>query len=235
MNAVEQAREHRWYHTLELEDGYTTDGLFDLRPHVHQYGIPDDLTGKRCLDVGTWDGFWAFELERRGAAEVLALDLQDESKYDFPPRRRPETFPEVHNPGFRLAKEMLQSQVEPVDCNIYDARPENIGTFDLVFCGAMLIHLRDQYLALERIANLCGGIFISGEPHHRLLGLLPMAVSRYRADRDKAVVFWEPNARTWRRMMWSVGFDRVREHKRFRVRSNEGYTVNNVVHHAEME
>ncbi len=30
---------------------------------------------KRCLDVGTADGSWAFELEKRGAAEVLATDL----------------------------------------------------------------------------------------------------------------------------------------------------------------
>jgi tRNA (mo5U34)-methyltransferase len=232
MDVIERAREYRWYHTLELSDGYTTDGLFDLRPHVSRFGIPEDLTGKRCLDVGTWDGFWAFELERRGAAEVVALDLQDESRYDYPPRRRPEVFPEVHNPGFRLAKEVFQSEVELVDCNIYDARPDDLGTFDLVFCGAMLIHLRDQLLALERIANLCDGMFISGEPYHRLLGLLPVPLSRYRADRDKAVVFWEPNARAWRQMMWSAGFERVEQHKRFRIRSNAAYTVNTVVHHA---
>jgi tRNA (mo5U34)-methyltransferase len=231
VDVIERASGYRWYHTLELADGYTTEGLFDLRPHVDSFGIPEDLTGKRCLDVGTWDGFWAFELERRGAAEVVALDLQDESRYDYPPRRRPESFPELHNPGFRLAKEVFQSGVELVDCNIYDARPEDLGTFDVVFCGAMVIHLRDQYLALERIANLCRGTFISGEPYHALLSLLPVPVSRYRADREKSVVFWEPNARAWRRMIWSAGFERVDERKRFRMRSSSGYRVNTVVHH----
>jgi len=33
-----------------------------------------DLRGARCLDIGTADGFWAFEMERRGAADVLATD-----------------------------------------------------------------------------------------------------------------------------------------------------------------
>ena len=34
-----------------------------------------DVRGKRCLDVGTYDGFLAFELERRGAASVVATDI----------------------------------------------------------------------------------------------------------------------------------------------------------------
>ena len=48
-----------------------TEGTFDLRPYVARYGLPTDMTGMRALDVGTWDGFWAFEMERRGA-EVVA-------------------------------------------------------------------------------------------------------------------------------------------------------------------
>ena len=47
------------------------------------------------------------------------------------------------------------SQVERVDMSIYDATPEELGTFDLVFCGSVVIHLRDQLGALERIAALC--------------------------------------------------------------------------------
>src|SRR5437773_9162299 len=86
-DVLERAGAQSWYHTLELP-GLTTSGLFDLRPYVRHYGLPDDLTGKRVLEVGTWDGFWAFELERRGAAEVIAIDLDDESELDWPPRRR---------------------------------------------------------------------------------------------------------------------------------------------------
>ena len=63
-----EAERYPWYHTLELGDGVVTDGMFDHRPHMHHYPLPEDLTGKRCLDVATMDGYWAFEMERRGAA-----------------------------------------------------------------------------------------------------------------------------------------------------------------------
>ena len=45
---------------------------------------PQSLRGKRCLDVGTYDGFWAFEMERRGAAEVVAVDVLDHARWDWP-------------------------------------------------------------------------------------------------------------------------------------------------------
>jgi tRNA (mo5U34)-methyltransferase len=232
LQVVERVEAQSWYHTLELGPGLVTKGVFDLRPYVKHYALPERLDGVRALEVGTWDGFWAFELERRGA-DVTALDLSDDRELDWPPRRRPATYQRTRGEGFRLAREVLGSQVKRVECNIYDARPEELGTFDLVFCGSVLIHLRDQLLALERIAGLCTGRFISAEEYNRAAGLVPFPVSRYRADRDAAVVFWQPSARTWRRMMWTAGFDSVREVSRFDMRSTEGYSVRHVVHHAE--
>lgn len=38
--------------------------------------------GMCALNVGTWDGFWAFEMERRGA-EVVALNLDDWGVFGF--------------------------------------------------------------------------------------------------------------------------------------------------------
>ncbi|HYF26111.1 MAG TPA: class I SAM-dependent methyltransferase [Baekduia sp.] len=234
MDAATEARSLSWYHTLELP-GHTTTGTFDLRPFVGAYGLPEDLTGQRVLEVGTWDGFWAFEFERRGAAEVIALDLDDERELDWPPRRRPTSWPEhPRGRGFAVAKELLGSQVQRVVRSVYHATPEDLGEFDLVFCGSVLIHLRDQLLALERMANLtkAGGRFIGAEEYARgLMAALPFAASRYHADRDAAVVFWLPNRRAWRRMLWTAGFDRVEEHGRFDMKSNEGYSVPHVVLH----
>jgi tRNA (mo5U34)-methyltransferase len=233
VDLAERVERLGWYHTLELAPGLLTKGMFDLRPYVERYGLPDRLDGMRVLDVGTWDGFWAFEMERRGAAEVIALDLDDERELDWPPRRRPGQFPErPRGDGFRLAKEVLGSRVERVLCSIYDADPADLGTFDLVFCGMVLLHLRDQLLALERIARLCRGSFISAEEPDRLLGLLPFPAVRYRADREAAVVYWLPSRRTWRRMMWTAGFDHVRQQAYFKVPSTQGFSVWHVVHHA---
>jgi len=233
VQALERAKEIGWYHTIELAPGHVTEGMFDLRGQMDHYGLPQRLDGKRCLDVGTWDGYWAFEMERRGASEVVALDIDDERDLDYPPRRRPKTFPEEpRGQGFRLAHEMLDSKVERVSLNLYNATPEEIGTFDLVFCGSVLIHMRDQLLALERIAGLCSDTFISAEEYDRVAQLIPLPVSRYHADRDKAIVFWLPNIRTWKRMLWTAGFDRVEQHDRFKLVAREGWTTPHVVHHA---
>ena len=232
MDLREEAKTRSWYHALELGDGFVTDGCFDLRPFVQHYGLPDDMTGLRALEVGTWDGFWAFEMERRGA-EVVALDLDYEKDLDWPPRRRPEVFSqERRGDGFRLAKEILGSKVERVNQSVYHATPEELGTFDFAFCGTVLIHLRDQLLALERIADLCTGQFVSAEEYDRPTSLLPIPVSRYLADRDKAVVYWLPNKRAWKRMLWTAGFDRIERHGTFVMEATNGLKVPHVVHHA---
>lgn len=234
MELLEQAREQGWYHTLELP-GLTTSGLFDMRPYVPAYGIPDSLEGMRVLEVGTWDGFWAFELERRGA-EVVAIDLDDENDLDWPPRRR-DPAPGARGSGFRLAHELLGSKVERVVRSVYDATPEELGTFDLVFCGSVLLHLRDQLLALERIAGLLkpGGTFVSAEEYEPVTDLIPFPVARFRGNRDAAVVFWVPSRKAWRAMLWHAGFDQVDEVKRFTMRATAGWKIRHVVHHARRD
>jgi len=231
MDLLERATEYNWYHTMELAPGHVTDGWFDLRPYIHHYGLPERMDGMRVLEIGTWDGFWAFEMERRGA-EVVALDLDDERDLDWPPRRRPSTYSTVRRgDGFRLAKEILGSKVERVDMSIYNALPSELGTFDLVFCGSVLIHLRDQLLALERMAGLSTNRLILAEEYDRLSQLVPFGVARYRANRDKSVVFWLPSVRTWKRMIWTAGFDRIEERSRFNMRFGSGLSVRHAVFH----
>jgi tRNA (mo5U34)-methyltransferase len=216
---LEQARDVGWYHTLELRPGHVVRGMFDMRRYADAYGLPERMDGMRVLDVGTWDGFWAWEMEKRGA-DVVALDLDDVSELDYPPRRRPKVFDETpRGTGFRIAHELFGSKVERVSTNLYRATPEELGTFDLVFTGFVLIHMRDQLLALERIAHLCRGTLIIGEEFHKRLSRLPLPLSRYHGDRDKDMVFWLPNKACWRAMVRSAGFDHVEEFDTFTVKS----------------
>jgi tRNA (mo5U34)-methyltransferase len=77
-----------WYHTLEPGPHVVTPGWFDLRPVVHRMPWPD-VRGARCLDIGTYDGFLAFELERRGAPEVIATDLGSHEHWGLAAGRAP--------------------------------------------------------------------------------------------------------------------------------------------------
>jgi len=226
-----RARSIGWYHSIELRPGFVTKGEFDLRPYVEKHCLPERLDGMRALDAGTFNGFWAFEMERRGA-EVIALDLDDPNDLDWPAFR-----PRVHGTdpigdGFRLAREALGSEVERVPKSLYAATPDELGTFDFAFCGAVLIHLRDPLLAMERIHGLLndGGTFLSAEAYSRIAGLSPFPIARYRAHRSKAPVFWEPSARTWKMMLEASGFTDMKRLNRFRMDARTGYHIDMVVH-----
>ena len=72
--------EEYWFQKIDLGDGLTTPGWSDpMTEKLPFYGLPDDMTGMRVLDIGCCEGFFSFEAERRGAADVVAIDSFPES------------------------------------------------------------------------------------------------------------------------------------------------------------
>jgi SAM-dependent methyltransferase len=203
-----------WYHTLELAPGVLTPGWFDLRPIVDKLPWPD-VRGKRCLDVGTYDGFLAFELEQRGAAEVVATDIPSHSDWDWPARLRGGAEERLgalagqeKGLGFRLAKEALGSAVERAWVSVYDLDPGELGHFDVVVCGTLLLHLRDPIRALEAIRGVCAGQLLSAEEVD--LGLTAMHPRRPVARFDgtsELLHWWVANRAGHRRMLEAAGFE----------------------------
>jgi ribosomal protein L11 methylase PrmA len=64
-----------WFHTFALnraEGIYTPGAARDHRYRVS--ALPEDFAGMSVLDVGCFDGFYAFLAERRGAERVVAVD-----------------------------------------------------------------------------------------------------------------------------------------------------------------
>ena len=157
---------HGWYHTLDLPFGVTTPGWFDLRSTADRLPWPD-VTGLRCLDVATWDGFYAFELEKRGASEVLATDIASHAEWDHLPGTEDRVV-EYHEAvigekgrGFTVAADCLGSKVRREYINVYDLSPDRVGVFDVVVCGGLLLHLRDPFRALAAIRSVCRTAFLS--------------------------------------------------------------------------
>jgi tRNA (mo5U34)-methyltransferase len=206
--AHEVAR-YRWYHTLELADGVVTEGMFDHRAAVDRYLVPDDLSGMRCLDVGTMDGFWAFEMERRGAREVLATDVGQVDDLDWPPlwRRRIEpTLDETKEARFELAHTALGSSVQRIERSVYELGSD-LGEFDLIFCGDLLVHLKDPITAIQRMRSVCRGSAIVCNPvkRFRFAGRRPIA----QFDGIDEFQWWLLNEAALKRMMLATGFARV--------------------------
>ena len=162
MTPEERARaaaERDWYHTIELAPGVLTPGWFDTRAVAPTLPWPD-LAGKRCLDIGTFDGFWAFEMERRGAAEVVAVDVPDPREWDWPAGSEEEAMRSIGarkgaGDGFTIAKEALGSSVDRRPLSIYQLSPEAVGLFDFVYLGSLLVHLRDPVGALGAVRSVC--------------------------------------------------------------------------------
>lgn len=208
---------HHWYHVVELAPGVTTPGFIDLRPHVGGAHLPDDLTGLRALDVGTFDGFWAFELEKRGA-QVVAIDVDQIPPPDTPRSKwaavQQDLAGSVPGTGFALLKRLLGSSVDRRSVNVYDLTPEAIGgPVDLVFIGAMLLHLRDPVGALERARAVLrpGGTLVLYEPVDRKLSRSKEPMARFLQDRT-VWTWWYPNAACLRDWVTTAGFTSLTEH-----------------------
>ena len=212
------ARNTVWYHTLELPGGVVTPGHIDLRK-VAKRLLPHDLRGRRALDVGTFDGFWAFELERRGA-EVVAIDLGAVEESQIPPNNRElvereaKQFDVKLGRGFENASELLRSRASKVVCDVLDLTPEAIGgPVDVVFLGALLIHLRDPVRALERIHE----VLVPGGELYQLEAIsLPLTLRHPRSPvalmqtLGTGFNWWYPNWATLKTWLMTAGFTDIR-------------------------
>ena len=201
-----------WYHTLDLGNGVRTPGAFDHAPILDRYRIPERLDGLRVLDIATYDGFWAFEFEKRGAREVLAMDLDGPADLDWPPTRAadpPRQASGRFGHGFAIAREQLGSSVKRVVCNVYDLRPETFGLFDVVHAGDLLLHLNSPVRALQNMASVCSGYALISEPYFPDLdhmGGRPLV--EYRGGGD-VPTWWKIGFSALREMVRDAGFSRI--------------------------
>ena len=233
-----------WYHSIDLGNGVVTPGFIDNRDTVRYFGLPDDLRGRRCLDIGTYDGFWAFEMERRGANEVVGIDVDSPLDHDLPLPIRRKALAEVGGKadwkqvwdeqqaarglqypgqGFALAKEILDSKARRENLNIYDLKPERLGTFDVVLISQLLLRLRDPQTAIENMFSVTSenGFAIIAEPYDPDLEALERPVSEFLGT-SLMGIWWRHSAKSMVRMMQTAGFDPVEEVSRFEASNREG-------------
>lgn len=129
-----------WHQRWELFPGIFVPGRNDVALICDAAQLPRRLDGLRVLDVGALNGCFSFECERRGAAEVVALSLED-------PERS----------GFNRLKQILGSRVTYVTGSAYSLAPRQLGTFDVILFLGVLYHLRYPLLAIDRLRSVSRG------------------------------------------------------------------------------
>ncbi len=127
-----------WFQRFELARGVYTNGPSSIDFLSSTAGLPKRLDGESVLDIGTCNGGVAFELERRGAGRVVAVDIVDPDLY-----------------GFTATKELLGSNADFLQASVYEL-PRLLGgeQFDIVLFFGVLYHLRHPLLALDAVREL---------------------------------------------------------------------------------
>jgi tRNA (mo5U34)-methyltransferase len=200
----QRARQITWCHPIDLGNGLVTRPEWHVRQRFARrlrfLSLPGDLTGKSVLDIGAWDGFFAFECEKRGAARVLAIDT-----YAW----------DVHGKdGFLLAHSALGSKVESMRLAAEDLDAGRIGQFDLVLFLGVFYHLRSPVAVLDRLRAVTRGTLVC-ETHAlvpALHGRYPL-VSFFPGDGHEQGGRYEftaiPTLECLRQMLVSAGFTRI--------------------------
>ena len=208
-----------WYHTIDLGHGIETPGRFNHRPLVKQYMFPEKLDGLRVLDVATNNGYWAFEMERRGAREVIGVDVETHGELDIQPKERltltPQQLAQKRDTGFHVAKEILGSKAIRRNMSVYDMSPDTVGKFDFVFCGDLLLHLMNPIRAAASICSVTSGEAYVVECFSPFVP--PMTMIYQGADQG---TWWGLSLTAIERILRDAGFNKVQLLTKFKAPAN---------------
>jgi tRNA (mo5U34)-methyltransferase len=225
-----------WYHTIDLGDGVVTPGFVDHRDQVRLYGLPDSLAGMRCLDVATFDGFWAFEMEKRGAAEVVGIDVYSLADCDFPTNWRREYLGAqkltVKGSGFAYAKRARNSTAQRRVLSVYELSPRTVGTFDFVFMSDLMLHLREPLRALEAVWSVARGEVIVADAYDKELeasGVTGAMRFMVGLDEFSGCLWWNFTSSSLEALMRVARFQDVRKIAQFDLATRLGGVVPKVV------
>jgi len=214
--AVRGPEECLFYHALDLPSFGAVEGHWDLRGRFDEYVGYTDLRDKTVLDVGTASGFLSFEAERRGAT-VVSVDADSAERWNRLPFRQSlmqrdhaawlsmaDTYLSRIKKSYWLARREFgsSSRVYYGDANNL---PAELGVFDVVVVGQILVHLRDVILALSSVTARCKGTLIIAEgmidedrPYSQFLGRA--------SNPDYDYGFWHHSTGLYRELMAILGF-----------------------------
>lgn len=205
-----------FYHTMDLPAVGEIKGQWDLRENIEKYLGNMDFKGKTCLDVGAASGFLSLEMEKRGGM-VTSFDADDACRYAMLPFRDSiyttnhnlwsqqanEWLKRLHN-SYWFAHRLMHSSAKVFYGDVYNI-PSELGPFDVVMIGQIMIHLRDPIWALTSLSKLCKETLIIAE------GMLDTddTIAKFdaRAEVGPEWLWWKYSKGLWKEILAMLGFE----------------------------
>jgi hypothetical protein len=147
-----------FYQAIDLPKVGFVPGTWDHRGAENVYLGHTDFSGLSALDVGPANGFWSFAMERRGA-KVIALELGSSDEWDAVPhggRVSSQLIAQLHqsvaavHADLLFCRDALKSKIQIKRGSAYHAA-SSVDQVDVAMMGNILQHLRDPFLAIERV------------------------------------------------------------------------------------
>ena len=213
-----------WYHSYYFDNGISHPGIFDIGRDIDNYSFPENLQGVSVLDVGPAGGWFSIYFAQQGA-DVVSYDVRGYCDYDIYGRfQLPGIETEKERPDFTvdgrpiyispageafwLIKDLLGYDIDHYNGRVYDLHPDLFGgrTFDLVFVGAVLMHLRDPVRALQALRRICSNkIIVSMYCDPNLNPAEPSMALRNWTN----ILWWVPNQLCLEQWFKAAGFATV--------------------------
>src|SRR5579875_1821877 len=210
-----------WYHSTELPTGLR-HGQWDLRGREAAYLGGVDLAGRRVLELGPASGHLTFFMEAQGA-DVTAFEVGYDARIAMVPaasgtdvdaleaglmqhtRRTVNAWWYLHRLNGSCAK-MVHGDIRRL--------PDDIGTYDVVVLGSILLHCRDFPMVLMEAAAHAADAVVVTEPYHRELdsGTRLMCFLPQPDQRQPSVTWWRFSPAAVASMLWRLGFTRPSLH-----------------------
>lgn len=189
------------FHSIQLPDGQVIKGNKSIpllereSAKIFKYGVKD----RTVLDIGAWDGAFSFEAERREAKLVHATDYHCWGGPGVGTKK-----------AFDYAHAALDSKVITTEIDVFDLKPDEMGTFDVVLFLGVLYHLRNPLDGLQIVYDMTKEYAVI-ETQCALVDD-PRPLLRFylggELNNDKTN-FFVPNLKALENMLLEVGFSRV--------------------------
>jgi tRNA (mo5U34)-methyltransferase len=131
-----------WFHSFAFTNGCRTNGQDPSERKLHAINLPP-LAGKSVIDIGAFEGYFAFQAELLGASRVVACDHLVWNWPDFNARS-----------NFEMIRQIASSRVEDVTLPVEELNQGTIGEFDITLFLGVLYHASDMIGYLRNVRSV---------------------------------------------------------------------------------